>query len=142
MSGRVVNQKRVRILKGGGRKTGPVIYWMSRDQRVHATLALLFAQEIAVRPKVSLAVIFCGVAWCFGTHDRPWRERAIFGKIRYMNAGGLRRKFDAEGYVKKIKKLNQGLGWNVLIGHIPASLSAKTSLPRLEQFPVVSFTGV
>jgi len=64
---------------------------------------------IAVRQKVSLAVIFCGVAWCFGTHDRPWRERAIFGKIRYMSADGLRRKFDAERYVKNEKR-DQVLG--------------------------------
>lgn len=96
-----MNRKRVRILKHGSKKTGPVIYWMSHDQRVYDNWALLFAQEIALRQKVSLAVIFCGVAWCFGTHDRPWREREIFGKIRYMNAEGLRRKFDAEGYVKK-----------------------------------------
>jgi deoxyribodipyrimidine photo-lyase len=45
---------------------------------------------------------FAGIAWCFGKHDRPWKERAIFGKIRYMNAKGLKRKFDADGYVKMI----------------------------------------
>ena len=50
---------------------------------------------------------FTGVAWCFGKHDRPWRERDIFGKIRYMNASGLKRKFDADGYVKKIEKLKK-----------------------------------
>ena len=48
---------------------------------------------------------FAGVAWCFGKHDRPWRRRAIFGTIRYMNAEGLKRKFDADAYVKKIEKL-------------------------------------
>jgi deoxyribodipyrimidine photo-lyase len=45
---------------------------------------------------------FTGVAWCFGKHDRPWKERQIFGKIRYMNANGLKRKFDADVYVAKI----------------------------------------
>ncbi len=48
---------------------------------------------------------FTGVAWCFGKHDRPWKERQIFGKIRYMNAKGLKRKFDADGYAEKIKRL-------------------------------------
>ncbi len=43
---------------------------------------------------------FAGVAWCFGKHDRPWQERPVFGKIRYMNANGLRRKFDIETYVQ------------------------------------------
>ena len=46
---------------------------------------------------------FTGIAWCFGKHDRAWSERPIFGKIRYMNAAGLKRKFDTDGYVGKIK---------------------------------------
>ncbi len=49
---------------------------------------------------------FAGVAWCFGKHDRPWKERQIFGKIRYMNANGLKRKFDADLYVEKIRNIN------------------------------------
>jgi len=48
---------------------------------------------------------YTGVAWCFGKHDRPWKERPIFGKIRYMNANGLRRKFNIEKYVKQIAQL-------------------------------------
>jgi len=44
---------------------------------------------------------FTGVAWCFGKHDRPWAERAVFGNIRYMNDKGLRRKFDADVYAKR-----------------------------------------
>jgi deoxyribodipyrimidine photo-lyase len=45
---------------------------------------------------------YTGIAWCMGKHDRPWKERNIFGKIRYMNAQGLKRKFDADAYVKNI----------------------------------------
>ena len=45
---------------------------------------------------------YTGVAWCFGKHDRPWKERPIFGKVRYMNQNGLRRKFNADKYVEKI----------------------------------------
>jgi deoxyribodipyrimidine photo-lyase len=48
---------------------------------------------------------FAGVAWCFGKHDRAWAERPVFGKVRYMNAGGLRRKFDADAYVQRIERL-------------------------------------
>jgi len=44
---------------------------------------------------------FTGVAWCFGKHDRPWIERPVFGKIRYMNAKGLKRKFNADAYAAK-----------------------------------------
>lgn len=48
---------------------------------------------------------FAGVAWCFGKHDRAWAERPVFGKIRYMNANGLKRKFDPDAYVEKINAL-------------------------------------
>lgn len=51
---------------------------------------------------------FTGVAWCLGKHDRPWGERPIFGKVRYMSANGLRRKFDADGYVRKVEALVKG----------------------------------
>jgi len=52
---------------------------------------------------------FTGVAWCFGKHDRAWKERDIFGKVRYMNANGLKRKFDADGYVEKIMKYSNNI---------------------------------
>lgn len=45
---------------------------------------------------------YAGVAWCFGKHDRPWKEREIFGKVRYMNAKGLERKFFMPGYVDRV----------------------------------------
>jgi deoxyribodipyrimidine photo-lyase len=48
---------------------------------------------------------FAGVAWCFGKHDRPWKERQVFGKVRYMNDRGLKRKFDIDRYVEMIRKL-------------------------------------
>jgi deoxyribodipyrimidine photo-lyase len=44
---------------------------------------------------------YTGIAWCFGKHDHPWKERKIFGKIRYMSAEGLERKFNIEKYANK-----------------------------------------
>lgn len=52
---------------------------------------------------------FAGVAWCFGKHDRAWNERPVFGKVRTMNAAGLKRKFNINAYVEKIQKLHQSL---------------------------------
>ncbi len=48
---------------------------------------------------------FAGVAWCFGKHDRAWAEREVYGKVRYMSADGLERKFDIESYVRKVQQL-------------------------------------
>ena len=44
---------------------------------------------------------YTGIAWSIGgVHDRGWTERPIFGKIRYMNLAGARRKFDVGRYVR------------------------------------------
>ncbi len=48
---------------------------------------------------------YAGISWCFGTHDRPWKERKIFGKIRFMSSSGLESKFDIKKYVEKIRSL-------------------------------------
>ncbi len=48
---------------------------------------------------------YTGVAWGFGKHDRAWKEREIFGKVRYMNYNGLRRKFNMDKYLRKIENL-------------------------------------
>ncbi len=47
---------------------------------------------------------YAGIAWCFGKHDRPWKEREIFGMVRYMNFQGLKRKFSMDNYVQKIRR--------------------------------------
>lgn len=48
---------------------------------------------------------YAGIAWSIGgVHDRAWFERAIFGKIRYMNYNGCRNKFDVSQYIKSAQK--------------------------------------
>lgn len=49
---------------------------------------------------------YTGVLWCFGKHDRAWRERDVMGKLRYMSPGGLERKFDISSYVERVQRLH------------------------------------
>ena len=35
---------------------------------------------------------YMNIGWLFGLHDRPWKERDIFGKVRYMSRKGTERK--------------------------------------------------
>ena len=43
---------------------------------------------------------YTGIAWSLGgVHDRPWFERSIYGKIRYMNYNGCRSKFKVKKYI-------------------------------------------
>lgn len=45
---------------------------------------------------------YVGILWSMGgLHDRPWFNRPIFGTVRYMSLGGMEKKFDVEGYIKK-----------------------------------------
>ena len=55
----IINEKRIRLLQNGADIKGPVIYWMSRDQRMHDNWALLYAQDLALEIKEPLIVIFC-----------------------------------------------------------------------------------
>lgn len=49
---------------------------------------------------------YTGIAWSIGgVHDRAWSERSVFGKIRYMNYNGCKRKFDVNKYINKINAL-------------------------------------
>ena len=38
-----------------------------------------------------------------GVHDQGWKERAVFGKVRYMNYAGCKRKFKIAQYVERIE---------------------------------------
>jgi len=49
---------------------------------------------------------YTGIAWSIGgVHDRAWAERSVFGKIRYMNYNGCKRKFDVDAYIQRVSKL-------------------------------------
>ena len=48
---------------------------------------------------------YVGILWSIaGLHDRPWTERPVFGKVRYMNEAGLKRKFDTTAYINTLHK--------------------------------------
>jgi deoxyribodipyrimidine photo-lyase len=79
-----------------------ILEWSASPRQAYRTaLALNNAYELDGRDPNA----FAGVAWTFGKHDRPWGRRPVFGTVRYMNAAGLRRKFDADAYVRKIDRL-------------------------------------
>jgi len=45
---------------------------------------------------------YAGIAWAIvGRHDRPWFNRPVYGLIRPMSGDSLRRKFDAEAYIRQ-----------------------------------------
>ncbi|PIK37904.1 photolyase [Apostichopus japonicus] len=51
---------------------------------------------------------YTGCMWSIcGIHDQGWAERDVFGKVRYMNYEGCKRKFDVDLFVRRYKaKMN------------------------------------
>lgn len=54
-----MHPSRVRTIAEGDRRDGPVVYWMSRDQRAHDNWALIYAAKLANIRSAPLAVAFC-----------------------------------------------------------------------------------
>ena len=51
---------------------------------------------------------YTGIAWSIGgVHDRAWKEREIFGKVRFMSYNGAKAKFDVKAYIQKIESLSE-----------------------------------
>uniref|UniRef100_A0A8B9VLW4 Deoxyribodipyrimidine photo-lyase n=1 Tax=Anas zonorhyncha TaxID=75864 RepID=A0A8B9VLW4_9AVES len=45
---------------------------------------------------------YVGCLWSIcGIHDQGWKERDVFGKIRYMNYSGCKRKFDVDQFERR-----------------------------------------
>lgn len=92
------------------------MYWAKKILEWSATPEEAFANGIYLNDRYQLDGRdpngYTGVAWSIGgLHDRPWQERPIFGKIRYMNYNGCRRKFAVDTYVDgvaaRIKELTR-----------------------------------
>ncbi|MFP4672860.1 MAG: deoxyribodipyrimidine photo-lyase [Desulfohalobiaceae bacterium] len=51
---------------------------------------------------------YTGLLWAIGgLHDQGFKERGIFGKIRYMSQAGCRRKFNVRAYIQAHLDLRQ-----------------------------------
>ncbi len=85
------------------------MYWGKKIIEWSATPKEAYATTLYLNNKYFLdgrdANSFANVAWVFGQHDRGWTERDVFGKVRYMSAGGLERKADPKAYVAKVEEL-------------------------------------
>ena len=52
---------------------------------------------------------YAGVAWSMvGKFDRPWFDRPVFGKIRYMSGASTGKKFDSKSYIRQMGELRSG----------------------------------
>jgi deoxyribodipyrimidine photo-lyase len=90
------------------------MYWGKKILEWSRTPEEAFQTVLALNNKYFLdgrdPCSYANVAWVFGLHDRPWKERPVYGKVRCMMASGLERKCDIRAYVRKVQELVQQAG--------------------------------
>jgi len=94
---------------------------MVREGKMHGFLRMYWAKKILEwmpSPREALAEAirlndryeldgrdpngYVGCMWSIcGIHDQGWAERAVFGKIRFMNYAGCKRKFDIASFINR-----------------------------------------
>jgi deoxyribodipyrimidine photo-lyase len=92
--------------------------------KLHGFLRMYWAKKIlewSASPEEALAIAidlndrysldgrdpngYAGIAWSIGgVHDRAWPERPVFGKVRFMNEQGCRRKFAVNAYIERVER--------------------------------------
>lgn len=93
------------------RRTGKIhgymrMYWAKKILEWSATPDVALADCIYLNDTYSMDGAdpngYVGILWSIvGLHDRPWFDRPVFGKVRYMNEGGLMSKYDIAAYQKQ-----------------------------------------
>jgi len=78
-----------------------IIEW-SRSPAEAQTIMIRLHEKYALDGRN--ANTYSNILWCFGKHDRPWAERPIFGKVRYMSRAGMEAKTDVPAYLDQINR--------------------------------------
>jgi deoxyribodipyrimidine photo-lyase len=91
------------------------MYWAKKilewtpDAQTAVDIALRLNDHYELDGRDSNGVV--GVMWSIGgVHDRAWTERPIFGKIRYMNYAGCKRKFNVKAFVARYTENQPSVG--------------------------------
>ncbi|KAM7344724.1 deoxyribodipyrimidine photo-lyase photorepair [Cochliomyia hominivorax] len=98
------NSAQIQLVKEGKMHGFLRMYWAKKILEWSASPEQALEYAILLNDKYSLDGRdpngYVGCMWSIGgIHDQGWAERAIFGKIRYMNYQGCKRKFDVNAFV-------------------------------------------
>lgn len=98
------NSAQIQLVKEGKMHGFLRMYWAKKILEWTDTPERALADAIYLNDKYSMdgrdPSGFVGCMWSIcGIHDQGWRERDIFGKIRYMNYAGCKKKFDINAFI-------------------------------------------
>jgi deoxyribodipyrimidine photo-lyase len=81
-----------------------ILEWSPSPEEAHETTMYLMDKYFLDGRDANT---YANIAWVYGQHDRGFAERPVFGKVRYMSAGGLERKAKPKDYVEKVERLSK-----------------------------------
>jgi deoxyribodipyrimidine photo-lyase len=104
------NASQVQMVKTGFMHNYMRMYWAKKILEWSKTPARAYQMAVYLNDKYELDGRdpngYAGIAWAIvGKHDRPWFERPIFGKIRYMSSNSTSKKFDSKRYIRQMEAL-------------------------------------
>jgi deoxyribodipyrimidine photo-lyase len=106
------NASQMQMVKTGFMHNYMRMYWAKKILEWSKTPARAYQMAVYLNDKYELDGRdpngYAGIAWAIvGKHDRPWFERPIFGKIRYMSFNSTSKKFDSESYIRQMEALSR-----------------------------------
>jgi len=104
-----------------------IIEWSRTAEQAQQTMIFLH-EKYALDGRN--ANTYSNILWCFGKHDRPWGERPVFGKVRYMSRAGMETKTDVPGYLDRVNRWCEVAGRPDLVVRIPAKPAKATPKPK------------
>jgi len=104
------NAAQLQMVKTGFMHNYMRMYWAKKILEWSKTPARAYQVAVYLNDKYELDGRdpngYAGIAWAIvGKHDRPWFERPIFGKIRYMSFNSTSKKFDSKSYIRQMDAL-------------------------------------
>ncbi len=85
------------------------MYWAKKILEWSPNPAVAFQYAVTLNDRYELDGRepngYAGIAWAIaGKFDRPWFDRPIFGKIRYMSGASTGKKFDSKCYMELVRE--------------------------------------
>ena len=102
------NAAQLQMLHAGWMHNYMRMYWAKKILEWSPSPAIAYETALHLNDKYFLDGRdpngYAGLAWAIGgKFDRPWFERPIFGKIRWMSGDAARKKFDVDRYIRQMR---------------------------------------
>jgi deoxyribodipyrimidine photo-lyase len=106
------NAAQLQVTKTGFMHNYMRMYWAKKILEWSKTPSQAYQTAVYLNDKYELDGRdpngYAGIAWAIvGKHDRPWFERPIFGKIRYMSFNSTSKKFDSRRYIAQMEAIGK-----------------------------------